>query len=96
MSETHDFAHLEHLGEGDHDNPRLTDVPPPASHTKKDELFYSAEAIAFEKETIAVYDNVNIIRSHAEDEVIPDIPSFFPSTEDTMGMKELEEGGEYH
>jgi hypothetical protein len=96
MSETHDFAHLDHLGEGDHDDPPLTDVPPPASHTKKDLLFSSPEAIAFEKQTIAVYDNVNIIRSKVEDEVIPDVASYFPSLEDTTQIKELEQGGEYH
>lgn len=96
MSESHDFAHLDDLGEFDHEAPPLTDVPPPASHTKKDELFNSVEAIAFEKMTIAVYDNVNIIRSWAEDEVIPDVASFFPSLEETTGMKELQQGGEYH
>jgi len=50
----------------------------------------------FEKQTIAVYDNVNIIRSKVEDEVIPDVASYFPSLEDTTQIKELEQGGEYH
>ena len=97
MPDTHDFAHLDPRPEFESETPPLRDVPPPASHTKKDELFSSPEAIAFEKGTIAKYDNVNIDRSRSvEEDVVPDVPSFFPSLEDTVQEKELENGGEYH
>jgi hypothetical protein len=97
MSETHDFAHLDNIRpEFESEEPPLIDVPPPPSRTKKDELFSSPEAMAYEKGTIAKYDNEPIVRSRVEDEVMPDVPSYFPSVEDTMQIKELEDGGEYH
>jgi hypothetical protein len=97
MPDTHDFANLDNLGESATENAPMRDVTPSASQSKKDQLFESPEAIAFEKQTVADFDNVNIDRSRAvEDEVVPDVPSFFPSTEETTGMKELEEGGDYH
>lgn len=96
MSDTHDFANLEGLEEGDRENAPLRDVPRAPSRSKKDALFDSPEAMNFEKDTVAEFDLRNIARSKAEEEIVPDVPSFFPTTEETTGMKELEEGGEYH
>lgn len=97
MPDTHDFANLDPRPEFESENAPMRDVPPAPSTSKKDQLFDSPEAVNFEKQTVAEFDNVNIDRSRSEEEeVVPDVPSFFPSTEETTGMKDLQEGGEYH
>lgn len=84
--------------EGEHEInmiPEPQDMAPsyPMS-AEKEALFKSPKAMAFEKGTIATYDNQNIERSQLE-EVLPDVPSNFPNSEQSIPMKDLT-GHEYH
>jgi hypothetical protein len=63
----------------------------PAPKSKKDELFTSSEAVNFEKQTIANFDNQNIARSQVPDSHLPDVDSNFPSSEQTMPLPELDD-----
>lgn len=49
--------------------------PPPAGQVDKDAIFTSEEAVAHDKADIARFDNEDIVRSKAEEEVIPQVPS---------------------
>ena len=90
-TESHDFAHLDPGEEFSSEEPMLLDeeAPPALPKTRKDELFSSPEAMNFEKGTIAQYDNVNIERSQVADEHLPDVPSYFPSSEQSIPLPEL-------
>ncbi|MNT69620.1 hypothetical protein D3C72_2079490 [compost metagenome] len=89
--ESHDFAHLDPTEEFSSAEPILIEeeTEPVISKTRKDELFCSSQAMNFEKETIAQYDNVNIVRSQVADENLPDIASYFPSSEQSIPLPEL-------
>ena len=86
-----DFAHLDPKPEFEADEPVIRDDAPsqPTVRSKKDELFSSPDAMNFEKNTIAQFDNVNIVRSQCADDVLPDVDSYFPSTEQSMPLPEL-------
>ena len=92
-----DSAHINPKPEFEGDEPviRRREAAPEQTKSKKDQLFESPEAIAFEKGTIAKYDNVNIERAKVEDTNLPDVDSYFPSSEQTIPLPELEDGGEY-
>lgn len=84
--------------EGEHD---VTMIPEPQGiptsypmSAEKEALFKSSKAMAFEKGTIASYDNENIEHSRCPD-VLPDVPSNFPNSEQSIPMKELTDH-EYH
>ena len=89
--ESHDFAHLNPSEEFASEEPMLLDeeIAPPPPRSRKDELFSSPEAMNFEKGTIAQYDNVNIERSQVDDQHLPDVPSYFPSSEQSIPLPEL-------
>jgi hypothetical protein len=92
-----DFAHLDPKPEFEADEPVIRDesvyneVSPSQTpaRTKKDALFSSPEAMNFEKGTIAEFDNVNIVRSQCSDDVLPDVDSYFPSSEQSVPLPEL-------
>lgn len=98
--EAHDSAHLDPRPEFEADEPMLHDPAREAARyaspsqspirSRKDELFASQEAVDFEKHTVAEFDNVNIIRSQQPD-VLPDVPSYFPSLEQSMRLPELDD-----
>ena len=92
-----DSAHINPKPEFESDEPvlRQRETAPEKSMTQKDRMFASPEAIAFEKGTVAEFDNQNIVRSKDEDVNLPDVDSNFPSREQTIPLPELQDGGEY-
>jgi hypothetical protein len=87
-----DSAHINPKPEFEGDEPVIRERAPEAQPlSKKDQLFTSSEAVNFEKDTIATFDNQPIVRSQVPDSHMPDVDSNFPSKEQTTPMPELED-----